>query len=428
MVAAMDSSYRPRIVDDELDILLPHLPAASLEGAKGVGKTATGLRRAATVYRLDDPEARELVAAAPGRLTSGVPPILIDEWQRYPPAFDVVRRAVDDGAKPGTFLLTGSPPAPGVTVHSGAGRIVVVRMRPLSLAERGLRSGVSLARLLTGGTPPIEATTDVTLEVYVDEIIRPGLPGLRSGPDRVQRSQLDGYLDRIVQREFPEMGYVVRNPAGLQRWLTAYAAASSTTASFETIRTAATGGRGEKPSRDATGPYHDILQRLHLVDPVPAWLPSRSHVARLGAAPKHQLVDPSLAARLLGVDAGALLGGQDAGPPVPRDGTLLGALFEALVTLSVRVYAQAAEARVGHLRTHRGDHEVDLIVERGDGRVVAIEVKLAAAISDRDVRHLHWLKTQLGDELVDAVIVTTGREAYRRADGIAVVPAALLGP
>lgn len=112
---------------------------------------------------------------------------------------------------------------------------------------------------------------------------------------------------------------------------------------------------------------------------------------------------------------------------MPRDGTLLGALFESLVTLSVRVYAEALEASVGHLRTHRGGHEVDLIVERGDRKVIAIEVKLSATVDDQAVRHLKWLAGRLGDDLLDSVVITTGSEAYRRADGIAVVPAALLG-
>jgi uncharacterized protein len=145
--------------------------------------------------------------------------------------------------------------------------------------------------------------------------------------------------------------------------------------------------------------------------------------------PKRQLVDPALAARLLGVGAGALLEQEPApaAPAIPRDGTLLGALFESLVTIDVRVYAQAAEARVGHLRTAGGEHEVDLIVERADRRVLAIEVKLAATVSDHDLRHLKWLSERLGDDLVDAIVITTGSAAYRRADGIGVVPAALLG-
>jgi predicted AAA+ superfamily ATPase len=210
--------------------------------------------------------------------------------------------------------------------------------------------------------------------------------------------------------------------------MTAYAAASSTSASFETIRNAATGGHGEKPAKSTVIPYRDILERLWILDPVPAWLPSRNQIARLSAPPKHQLVDPALAARLLGVDAAHLLDAEPAGPPIPRDGTLLGALFESLVTLSVRVYAQQAEASVRHLRTTGGEREVDLIVERAGGRVVAIEVKLARAVGDRDVRNLRWLGERLGDNLLDAVVVTTGEEAYRRSDGIAVVPAALLGP
>jgi len=155
---------------------------------------------------------------------------------------------------------------------------------------------------------------------------------------------------------------------------------------------------------------------------------SRSQIARLAAPHKHHLVDPALAARLLGIGAGSLLEGQSAGPPMPRNETLLGALFESLVTLGVRTFAQAAEASTRHLRTKSGEHEVDLIVERADGRVLAIEVKLARSVSDADVRHLLWLRERIGADLLDAMIVTTGPAAYRRRDGIAVVPAALLGP
>jgi predicted AAA+ superfamily ATPase len=110
-----------------------------------------------------------------------------------------------------------------------------------------------------------------------------------------------------------------------------------------------------------------------------------------------------------------------------RKGTLLGALFESLVTLSVRVYAQAAEARTAHLRTWSGEREVDLIVQHGR-RILAIEVKLGHTPEEHDVRHLHWLRNELGEDLADALVITTGPAAYRRPDGIAVVPAALLGP
>lgn len=299
----------------------------------------------------------------------------------------------------------------------------------MSLAERnGEPPTVSLRDLLTGARPAVAGRTSWRLEDYVNEILRSGLPGIRELSGRPLRAQLDGYLGRIVDRDFAELGHEVRNPAALVRWMTAYAAASSTTTSFEKLRDAAAGGHGQKPAKTTTLPYRDVLERLWILDPVPAWTPSRSHIRRLALPPKHQLADPALAASLLGVDADALLAGAAAGPAIPRDGTLLGALFESLVTLSLRVYAQACEADVSHLCTAAGEHEIDLIAARADGRVVAVEVKLARDIDAGDLRHLEWLAERLGDQLLDAVIVTTGPEAYRRSDGIAVVPAAVLGP
>ncbi len=324
-----------------------------------------------TAFRLDDRRELEIVSADPDRLTSGAPLVLIDEWQRYPAAFDLVRRAVDDGAEAGRFLLNGSPPAPGVSVHSGAGRIVVVRMRPLSLAERGIPSSVSLRNLMSGRRSAISGRTSVTVSDYADEIVRPGFPDLATCRIGSGDCAWTGTWTASSGGNIPEMGHVVRNPASLRRWLVAYAAATSSAASLEAIRDAATWDRGDKPSREATGPYRDILERLHIVEPLPAWLPTTNRLARAGAAPTHHLVDPGLAARLLSADREALLSGGDIGPAIRREGTLLGALFESLVTLNVRVYAQAVEARVGHLRTHRGEREIDLIIERGDGRVVA---------------------------------------------------------
>lgn len=424
-VAAQE--YLRRVVDAELDDLLPSLPAIVLEGAKGVGKTATAGRRARTTFALDQPGELALVQADPRRLLGGPTPILIDEWQRFPASWDLVRRAVDDDRSPARFLLAGSatPRDPGT--HSGAGRIVRIRMRPLTLGERlGTGGSVSLSALLSGHGATV-GHSDVTLAGYAREICASGLPGLRGLPERAARAQLDGYLDLILDRDFPDMTGPLRRPTALRRWLAAYAAASSTTASYDALRDAATPGEADKPAKATTQVYRDTLERLWILDPVPAWLPTRNHLRRLGSAPKHQLVDPALAARLLGADQAALLDARRT-PSVGRDATLFGQLFESLVTLSVRVYAQASEARTCHLRTHAGEHEIDLIVERGDHRVLAVEVKAVQTPSDRDVCHLRWLAEQIGDELVDAVVVTTGTDAYRRQDGIAVVPAALLGP
>lgn len=427
MKAPAHEPYLRRVTDDELDQLMGALPAIALEGAKGVGKTATAKQRARSILALDDPATREIVGADPSRILIGKSPILIDEWQRAVESWDLVRRAVDDGAPPGSFLLTGFA-TPSADMHSGAGRIVRLRMRPMTLAERGLHAqAVSLAELLRGDRPSIEGACALTLEDYASAICASGFPGLRRLEGRALRAQLDGYLDRIIDRDFADMGLPIRNAASLRRWMTAYAAATATSASYETIRDASTAGEHDKPAKTTVIPYRDILERLWILDPVPAWLPTRSHLARLGAAPKHHLVDPGLAARLLGADVNALIDGRPPKPAIARDTTLLGQLFESLATLTVRVCAQAAEATVKHLRTYSGDHEIDIIVERGDHRVVAIEPKLARAPDERSIRHLIWLRERIGDDLLDAVVLTTGSEAYRRNDGIAVVPLGLLG-
>ena len=423
-------AYKRRILDDELDELVGGgLPAIALEGPKAVGKTATASERAATVHQLDDPDQRALAEADPGRLLDDTPPVLIDEWQFVPQVWDRIRRAVDDDPSPGRFLLTGSSSPVERGTHSGAGRIVSLHMRPLSLAER-LEEGpsVSLAELLRGARPAITGRSDLTLEDYTDEILRSGFPGLRGLPERALRAQLDAYLERIVDRDFPELGRVVRNPALLRRWMAAYAVATATSTSFEKIRAAATGGQAEKPAKTTVQAYRDVLERIFILDELPGWQHSRNYITQLALPPKHHLADPALAARLIGANRDTLLAGQSLGPGILRDGNLLGALFESLVTLSVRVYAQAAEASVGHLRTKGGRHEVDLIVERDDGKVVAIEVKLGGTPRADETKHLAWLAGELGDDLLDAVVVTTGRDAYRREDGIAIVPAALLGP
>ena len=325
-------------------------------------------------------------------------------------------------------MLTGSAvPVPG-PVHSGAGRIVTVRMRPMALDERGVETPtVSLAGLLTGNRSDVSGTTAVALEEYVREIAGSGFPGLRhlegracvlsstvtstgSSPVSSKRRLIGSSTAKVCADGSPCTPRRRRPPRRTRRSATRPRAVKATSRRATTI------------------PYREVLERLWILEPVPAWLPSRNHLARLASAPKHQLVDPALALRLLGADESALLAGSEIGPRVPRDGTLLGACFESLATLCVRVAAQASEAKVRHLRLHSGRREIDLIVERADHRVVAIEVKLARAVDASDGAHLRWLQQELGDDVLDTMILTTGPEAYRRPDGIAVVPLALLGP
>lgn len=298
----------------------------------------------------------------------------------------------------------------------------------MTLSERGVASPtVSVAELLAGNSLPLIGATDVRLADYAHEIVASGFPGMRALSARALKFQLDSYLRNAVDRDVPELGLAVRKPDAMLAWLRAYAAATSTTASYTAVLDAATSGVSDKPARSTTVAYRDVLTQLWLLDPVPAWGPAGNPLARLAQSPKHHLADPALAARLLGLSVDALLNGE--GMPIgPQAGGMLGHLFESLAALCVRVSAQAAEAAVGHFRTRNGDHEVDLVVVRDDGKVLAIEVKLSSTVNDRDVTHLRWLGAQLGADLIDAVVINTGPNAYRRPDGIGVVPLALLGP
>lgn len=413
--------YLERTLDQQLDALLAVAPAVAVEGPKGVGKTDTAARRAETSWMLDDQDQRGLLAADASRLRRRSGTTLVDEWQRLPETWDVVRRMVDDGAEAGSFLLTGSAtPTDGQGAHSGAGRILSLRMRPMALHERGTATPtVSLQGLLDGEAEPIEGETDWSAADYLAAVVESGFPGIRDRPALLREELLDSYLDRIIDRDLPDFGFTVRRPETLRRWLAAYAAASSTTTKYSELLDATTAGDGSQPSKSTTIAYRDHLTQLWLLDPVPGWSPTANPFGRLQQAPKHQLADPALAARLLHHDVDSLMS--------PHGASTAGRLVESLATLGVRVAAGAARARVGHLRTGNGDREVDLIVEGRGGRVVGIEVKLAASVTDRDLRHLHWLRERMGGQVADLVVLTTGRYAYRRQDGVAVVPLALLG-
>lgn len=412
--------YLARTVDRELDELLTIAPAIAIDGPKGVGKTATAKRRASATWLLDDPAQTALLAADPTFAGAPSGTLLVDEWQRFPPVWDSIRRRVDDHAPAGRFLLTGSAtPRAGVDTHSGAGRILSLRMRPLALYERGLtRSNVSLRALINGHASKIDGTTTFLATDYFAAIESSGFPGIHRQAARLRRGLLDAYLQRVIDRDLPDHGLSVRRPETLRRWLSAYAGASSTSTSYSRILDATTAGDGAQPAKTTTIAYRDHLSQLWLLDPVPGWSPSRNPLTRLQQAPKHQLADPALAARLLNLSARSLATATGA--------DMAGPLFESLATLTVRVAAQAAEARVGHVRTRNGDHEIDLVVEGSDGQVLPIEVKLAANVTDADVRHLLWLRDQVPNDVVDLMVITTGTRAYRRADGIAVVPLALL--
>lgn len=419
-------NYRSRVIDTELADLIGDVPAILIVGAKAIGKTESARRLARSVIDLADPDERAIVQADRAAALGAPPPVLIDEWQYDPNTWEAMRRAVDRDPTPGRFLLTGSANPRNVRVHSGAGRVVRVRMRPLSLAERGHSPSVRLTELWQGGAA-IGGESSMSLGDYADEIASSGFPAIRFAGERARRLLLNGYVQSVVEHEVPELGFVPRRPESLLQWLRAYAAASSTTSSYTAIADAIPDEA--RVTRATVLDYRDVLTQLWLLDPVPAFALGRNRLRELGRLPKHQIVDPGLVAALLGVGPDTLLDARAGGEfAVLRDGPLFGTLLESLATLCVRVYASRLGLDVSHIRTARGEHEVDLVVHSRDGRMLAFEVKLGATPDDRDVRHLHWLAERVGDDLIDRVVLTTGRRGYRREDGIAVVPLALLGP
>ncbi len=300
-------------------------------------------------------------------------------------------------------------------------------MRPLSWAERRPNDAtVSMAQLLTGEGGHLAGESDARLADYTDEILASGFPGLRDLSPRPRTLQLDSYVTRIVQRELVDAGLQVRRPDALRAWLTAYAAATSTDASYATILDAATPGVAEKPARATVDTYREHLTRLYVLDPLPAWTPAFNPIKRLTLSAKHHLVDRRSPPASSGWDAPDSSRGREAG--LRRDGLVArGPLRIARRTECPGLRRRRHCARLPS--AHQADRSRGRPGRRGRRPTrLAIEVKLSESVTDHDVRHLNWLQQQLGDLVVDRVVITTGKTAYRRRDGVAVIPFALLGP
>jgi predicted AAA+ superfamily ATPase len=306
-------------------------------------------------------------------------------------------------------------------------------MYPLSLAERGLcEPTVSIGKMLMAKNPftaTVEGENDVKVDRYIYEMAASGLPGIRKYNVENRKLALESYFDNILSHEFIQQGLRLRQPATLLRWLRAYSAAISTNAGYNEILDAATAGEGHKPAAKTTISYREALGNLWLIDELPPWVYGEDFFSGLKRSPKHYLADPAFAIYLLGLDENILSADRGLPERVSRFdekyGSILGRLFESLVQLSLNTYSCCNNAKLYFIATHTGDREVDFIIQKG-ARSVACEVKFAPTVSDADCKHLIWLREKLGEDLADAMVVTTGALAYRRNDGIAVVPAALL--
>lgn len=393
-----------------------------IEGPKACGKTETARRAAASEVLLDlDPQAMEAASVDPRLILEGATPRLIDEWQRQPRIWDAVRREVDNRGGAGQFILTGSAtPNDEASRHSGAGRMAIVQMRPLTLYEQEISSGqISLADLLDGRKPS-SGKAALQLADYAERIVVGGWPGLLDSSHNEAAQFIAGYLAMIIERDVEVVSGARRDPLRLRRFLRAYAQLTAHPAALNTIVSRAMDDDDLKaPSRWTAAPYLDALRRLMIVDEIEAWSPELRSRTRLMSTPKRHLVDPSLAAALLQSNPDRLLG----------ELQTLGFLFESLTTRDLRVYAAANDASLFHYRERGGELEVDLIVERNDGAWIAVEVKLGGELIDRAADALLRLAaTRVRRPPAALVIATTTEYAYTRPDGVLVAPLALLGP
>ncbi len=416
------TEYVDRVADAVLERRLRSAPAVLIEGPRACGKTTTARRLAASEVLLEHGMASVSLASL-GSLAvlDGATPRLVDEWQIAPDIWDMVRRESDRRGIPGQFILTGSAdPPPEVKQHSGVGRVARVHMRPMSLFESGLSTGTTSLRALFDGEQCSAAPPPLELDHVVEAICRGGWPMCRRMAGNDAQDFVTDYLDELAGAEVSSVDGIRRDPAAVARLLISLARNVSTEAATSTLA-ADTGG--EQPIDPRTvAAYLAALQRLFIVEDVPAWAPRLRSRSRLRGAPKRQLVDPSLAAAALGADRERLLG----------DLETLGLLFESLCVRDLRVYCQPLRATLSHYRDNTG-LEVDAIVRRRNGDWIAVEIKLGGrAAVDAAAASLR----KLGDRIDPAevgepkrlVVLTATGYAYERTDGVAVVPVTGLGP
>lgn len=415
-------AYRLRVVDDELAARLQATGALVIEGPRACGKTATARRAAASEVLLDvDATARQAIALDPRLVLGGPTPRLIDEWQLEPAIWNHVRRAVDDRARPGQFILTGSAvPADDITRHTGAGRIARLRMRPMTLFETGHTNGaISLARLL-GGDVARSPDPGLSVADLAERIAVGGWPGLLGLAVNQSLRATRDYLDEVRRLDISRVDGIRRDPDRVERLLRSLARNVATYAATTTLA-ADTGGAGDALKDDTVREYLDALERLMVVEDQPAWAPHLRSRSSLRSGAKRHFVDPSLAVAALRATPARLL----------SDLGLLGFLFESLVVRDLRVYAQPLEGQVLQYRDNTG-LEVDAIVETADGRWAAFEVKLGPGQIDEGAATLLKFAARVdtdrdGEPAVLGVIVGFGY-GYVRDDGVSVIPIGALSP
>ena len=384
-------------------------------GPRAVGKTTTSQRLAASTLHLDRPEDRSIVLDDPDAAISVGPfPLLLDEWQHTPEVLGAVKRAVDSDRRPDRYIITGSARNDLIAgLWPGTGRFLDIQLWPLTGRERfGDAAAPSLfdrwdgpARFRVPSSPP-------DILGYLKIALAGGFPGVVEASDADRRARwMRSYVQVASTRdlgEFDSGSGRPRSPERMRRFMQAYALHTAGVVADTALAEAA------RLDRKTAARYHEILSVLRLAADVPAWRSNR--LKRLTSTPKRYFADSGLAAWLAGVDFDAAW----------RDPDARGRLIDTYVAGQLRVEAEASSHPVylHHLRSQRGEHEIDLIAEFGF-KVAAFEVKTGSAPTLNDARHIIWLRDQLPPErFAGGVVFHTGRHRRRLADGVEAVPIA----
>jgi predicted AAA+ superfamily ATPase len=409
-------NYLKRFSDIILKNRLRDSGAVLVQGAKGCGKTETALQAAKSGVRMDvDDDIRIKMELNPKSVLEGQVPRLIDEWQEYPEIWNYVRRAVDDRKKKGQFILTGSAtPEERARLHSGAGRFSVMKMRPMSLFERGWSTGeVSLSQIMNGRAPKSE-TVNFDLADMAEKLTIGGWPGLLDSGGRKALRFMRDYTALIAEVDVSRVSGKKRDPVKVMRLLQSLARNISTEASLTSIAKDMGGSNDETVAE-----YIDVLERLMIVEQLPAWNTHIRYADTLRKSPKRHFVDPSLAIGALGLSNDKLL----------SDLRYFGFLFESLAIRDLRIYAELHDGNVFHYRDSR-NLEVDAVVEYPDNTWAAFEVKMSFSAQDEAAANLltfaKKIDTEKAGKPAALTIITANGFACRRKDGINVVPLEVL--